>query len=300
MLVGYAAYLLVGVWLLLAPFPSAPSAGVGRIQLWLHAAGFGSIDAATAEFFSNVGLFVPLTFAVPWLVPAGPGGFGALRVSWGPRLLREASGWLLLPAAAFLASTSVEVIQALLLPDRSSTVVDIVANTLGGALGTGAAWLVLTDRKRAPRPVPADRRPRPWMLLVPGALVLVVLTSPPAQALAGRWAALLADLAERGWPGLLTDVGGWRMAVCALGFAVLAVPGTRVRPGWSATVWAGVGAAAGAVVALLDDGLWRNTSAVLSLTCAAAAGSFLGAWGTRAHQSPSAPEISSPTRKGHP
>lgn len=67
------------------------------------------------EWLSNVVMFVPIGF------------LGALAVR-PQRLL-----WVI-PACA-LASTVIELVQQAALPDRTASVADIVANTLGGVIG---------------------------------------------------------------------------------------------------------------------------------------------------------------------
>jgi len=128
-------HLTVAAWLLLAPTPEAPAAGVGRLLGWFQAIGFTGMRPATAEFWANVAVFVP-----------GP-VLAALAL---PRV--RPVRWALL---GLLASCLVETVQGLVLPARSATLVDVVANTLGACLGALlAAVLVRRLRPSTPSPCP--------------------------------------------------------------------------------------------------------------------------------------------------
>lgn len=252
--VGFTAYLLVGAWLLLRPVPDAPAAGVGVVLDWLHAAGFGSWSGADAEFLCNVLLFVPASALGPWLVPRLP------RWWW--------------PVGGVLASGFVELVQTVALPHRSGSLVDLAANSLGAVAGWGVAWLVSTDHARPA--VPTPRTPSAGPLLAVGSVALLLVTVAPEAT--RWWAAHLHRLSEAGVPGLLTDVGGWRMLASAslVGALVWALSGWE--PGWSATRWAAVGTGPGLVLAVLSGQVLANTAAAASLVLAAGCGAFVGAW----------------------
>jgi glycopeptide antibiotics resistance protein len=79
-------------------------------------------DGSVVEFWLNVILFVPL---------------GALSALIWPRI--RLWGWAL---AGLLLSSTLEWIQLQMLSERSSTSRDIIANTLGMALGAGLVWTV--------------------------------------------------------------------------------------------------------------------------------------------------------------
>jgi glycopeptide antibiotics resistance protein len=118
----WGVYLLAVAWLVWNPVPSAPTTSV----FWLSdlATGLG-VDALTpdrAELLLNVVMLVPLSLIGGLLFPR-------LRVA----------DWTTI---GFLASLLIEVVQRLLLPTRTGSSRDVVANTLGalvGALLLGAA-----------------------------------------------------------------------------------------------------------------------------------------------------------------
>lgn len=87
----------------------------------LHNTGIPAwVDYGLVETAANVLLFVP---------------FGLLVGTW------LGSRWTWLAAVAgFCLSAAVETCQALLLPERVPTLQDVLANTLGAALGTAAVY----------------------------------------------------------------------------------------------------------------------------------------------------------------
>ncbi len=74
------------------------------------------------EFVANVLVVVPVVAAASWLRP---------RVPW--------SEWT---AYGFIASVSVETVQAVFMPERSATFADVVANTAGALIGAALGWLL--------------------------------------------------------------------------------------------------------------------------------------------------------------
>ena len=125
-----AVYLVVLAVFLLLP-TSAPASwviGVGRDGVLAVGVSGDLLTTSRAEFLANVAVFVPaLTLAM---------------AVW-PRVR-----WQDCVAYGFLASLSVETVQALVFAGRSATMRDVVANTAGAALGAGlGVWL----RRRAPR-----------------------------------------------------------------------------------------------------------------------------------------------------
>lgn len=102
--------------------------GLERALLWLHARGLPEgIDLVLVEAVANVVMFVP--FGV--LVPVVLGRRGGVTVLLGA-----------------LLSGAIELTQLVLLPDRVSTVQDVVLNTLGAAVGVLVLVLLRTAVRR--------------------------------------------------------------------------------------------------------------------------------------------------------
>ena len=123
---------LLGIaWLVLNPSPAAPSRAVSGISRLVAALGLPqrAADPVLWEFVLNIALFVPLTFLALLL--------------W-PRL--GIVGWTVLGG---ILSAYLELSQWLLLPTRSPTLSDLVANTSGGLIGAvlAAATAVLLPRQ---------------------------------------------------------------------------------------------------------------------------------------------------------
>lgn len=107
-LAGYALTLtLVAFW------PTSVDAGLGRL-LRAITRRVPALTYERIEFLANVGLFVP---------------FGVLLAIV---LLR--SRYLVLPIV-FVTTFTIECVQALLLPERTPSVMDMIANTAGGCIG---------------------------------------------------------------------------------------------------------------------------------------------------------------------
>ncbi|GAA1498192.1 VanZ family protein [Paeniglutamicibacter kerguelensis] len=107
---------------------------------WLHAHGMPSfIRYKTLEFTANIALFAPLgyVFAAVWA-----------RKWWHPVLI------------GFAVSCVIEVGQALLLPNRHASSLDIVANTLGAAVGAGIFVVARRLTTLQPTAIPLSGRPR--------------------------------------------------------------------------------------------------------------------------------------------
>lgn len=138
-LTAAAVLYLAGVALVvLWPSPvDRPEAGTIQVVfVWLHAHGLPRwLGYAQLEWTSNVAFFVP---------------FGLLAVLLGAR-----------PWAAVLAgvaaSAAAETAQALFLPERTASLMDILANSLGALVGAAIAVLV-QRRQPASAPQPASRR----------------------------------------------------------------------------------------------------------------------------------------------
>ena len=131
------AYLLTVAWIVFWPSADPATASVSWMTDVLGSFGAPAwVSGAIVEFLANVALFVPLSFLGSLLIP-----------DW--RWQR----WLLL---GFCASAAIELGQLAVLPDRSATMVDVTANTLGALLG---ASLVLPLRDRVPPDERSDPRP---------------------------------------------------------------------------------------------------------------------------------------------
>ncbi len=129
LLIGaYIVYLSAVVYLVWAPNPSVPGRSV--LSLVDVAAWFGVvISSSAAERALNVLMLVPLSLL---------GGLLLRRLTF--------SDWVV---AGFALSATVEIVQRIVLPTRSGSARDIVANTLGsliGALILTAAWALWTQR----------------------------------------------------------------------------------------------------------------------------------------------------------
>ena len=137
-LVAYAAALVI---VLLNPSPAVGSElvdRVARLGAQLHLPAPLVVDARI-EFGLNVLAFMPLSLLGSLLRPTVP-----------------LSVWI---AAGFGGSLLVEALQVAL-PERSATHADVVANTLGAALGAGAAWVVRrTVRQKLARISPTGSPP---------------------------------------------------------------------------------------------------------------------------------------------
>ena len=131
-LLGYAAVLALA-------FLSPTSVRQSAMAAWLA---HGEVAQQLMEFVCNVLLVAPVT------------ALGSL--------VRPAVSWRTWTAYAFVGAVAVEATQGLLLPQRTPSLVDVVANTLGGLLGAALGLLLLSRRRTVAgtqRTPPA--RPRP-------------------------------------------------------------------------------------------------------------------------------------------
>lgn len=113
------ALLLIAFWP--TPVDRPVSGSLSSVIGWLHAHGMPRfIGYNLIEFAANIGLFMPFGYIA-----------GAVNRKW----------WFPL-ATGFAASCLIELGQALLLPNRYSSLLDIVANTAGAGLGAGVFALV--------------------------------------------------------------------------------------------------------------------------------------------------------------
>jgi hypothetical protein len=122
LLAAYLAFLAV---VLLAPSPDLPTAALAAAADWGRDAGLpeGLLIPSRLEFAANAAIVVPAPVIAARLWP---------RRTW--------TDWT---AYAFGVSFAIEAIQALVLPNRSASFVDVVANTLGACLGGLATSLTL-------------------------------------------------------------------------------------------------------------------------------------------------------------
>lgn len=121
-------YLLAMILIAFWPVPVDSSAGpeLARTLNWLHAHGIPAfVNYEFVEFSANVIFFVPLG------VFLGAG----LRRFWAAAL------------AGIVVSGLIEIGQLLFLPNRFATLTDVVANSLGCALGA-ALWLAVSRGHR--------------------------------------------------------------------------------------------------------------------------------------------------------
>jgi len=113
-------YALAVAAVVLEPFPGAANGSVDvgyRAVQALHLTSV--VTPEIVEFIWNILLFVPLTLLGSVLLP---------RLRW--------EQWV---GLALIASSTIEFVQLLMLPDRTASVRDIVSNTLGGLIGALAA-----------------------------------------------------------------------------------------------------------------------------------------------------------------
>ncbi|MGN6325859.1 VanZ family protein [Pseudolysinimonas sp.] len=89
---------------------------------WLDAHGITLVTYDRIEFAANVALFVP---------------FGLLLAG----LLRRGRRWIAL-LICIAGSAAIEIGQGLFLPDRFASLGDVLANSLGAAIGVLVVWLI--------------------------------------------------------------------------------------------------------------------------------------------------------------
>ena len=113
---------LAGAWLVFQPNAATSSGAIRLVSQVLVDQGVSYAQASeVVGFVLNVALFVPGAFAAALLWP---------RVRWWQ--------WVLVGLAI---TVSIETVQGVLLPRREAQVHDLVANTLGAALGAGVGML---------------------------------------------------------------------------------------------------------------------------------------------------------------
>lgn len=136
MTIALTAYLFVLLFALLTPSAATPSSSVSWVAEVLRSLGAPErvLVPDRVEFLCNVAILVPAS-------------------ALGSLLWRTAS-WRDWTAYGFVFAGTIEVVQGLLLPQRSATYVDVVANTLGALLG--AMLIAAARRAQAGTSQPAD------------------------------------------------------------------------------------------------------------------------------------------------
>ncbi|HEY9564368.1 MAG TPA: VanZ family protein [Nocardioides sp.] len=113
--VVFAVYVAAAAYLVFWPQPDTPAGAVLDLHTLLGRVGITFISGLVIEFVLNVALFVPLTL---------------LGVLLWPRI--SPLHWVFTGVAATFL---IEFLQYAALPDRSATLIDIVANSLGALIG---------------------------------------------------------------------------------------------------------------------------------------------------------------------
>lgn len=124
LLVLLGLYVAVLGFFLLAPTSTTPSSIFYVVSSTAEALGLpaGVVTTRRVEFLANVLVFVPVLAAV--------------------MVLRPRTSWVAAVALGFAASLAVELVQAVFLSARWATISDVVANTVGAALGAAiGVWL---------------------------------------------------------------------------------------------------------------------------------------------------------------
>ncbi len=138
LLIGSVLYLVVLA--VIAMWPSHVDSGINVVDgtfvgRWLLAQNLSYAQAYDLiQFSANVLLYLPL---------------GVLAMLVAPR-----TRWWHAVAVALAVSTVFELLQAMLRPGRTADASDVIANTLGAAVGAGLVVLMraaLTERRSAPR-----------------------------------------------------------------------------------------------------------------------------------------------------
>ena len=129
---AYVALLAV-VGFFPSPVDRPIDAPLSRIIQWCGQHGLGFITYARVEFGANIALFVPLGML--------------LALLFGPRR------WWRAPVICFVATVIIELGQGALLPQRVTSIGDVIANTIGGILGTLVAVAIIATAARNRRAI---------------------------------------------------------------------------------------------------------------------------------------------------
>jgi hypothetical protein len=127
-----AAYIvgtaLVGFWP--RPVDSGIDPSLDIVLAWLQQHGLTFMTYKHVEFTANVGFFIPLGFLIVALLPK--------------------RRWWLAMIICTAASSCIELGQGLFLSDRFASFGDVLANTVGGAVGAVIAWALFVRQGRRP------------------------------------------------------------------------------------------------------------------------------------------------------
>lgn len=126
-------YALLVAFMVFWPTPIDRGFGIPLLRFAALVRGNGMVWLAYdhVEFVANVLMFVPLGLGLTVVLPRA--------VHW------------LVPLLGLSASVSVEVVQALVLPDRFGGPMDVLANTLGATLGWAVALIARSIAARRRR-----------------------------------------------------------------------------------------------------------------------------------------------------
>ena len=127
-ILGAYVALLAVVGFFPSPVDRPIDAPLSRIIQWCGQHGLGFISYAHVEFGANIALFVPLGMLIALL--------------FGPRR------WWRAPVICFVATVIIELGQRVLLPQRVASIADVIANTIGGILGTLVAVAIIATAAR--------------------------------------------------------------------------------------------------------------------------------------------------------
>jgi VanZ like family len=123
-----AAYIagtaLVGFWP--RPVDGGIDPRLDAVLAWLRRLGLTFMTYSHVEFTANIGFFIPLGFLIAAMLPK--------------------RRWWLAMIICLAASSCIEIGQGLFLPHRFASFGDVLANTVGGAVGAVVAWGVFARR----------------------------------------------------------------------------------------------------------------------------------------------------------
>jgi len=122
-LTALAVYAVAALVLLLSP--GGPSAALGLVVTWIREAGWTDFRQGWVEVPANIALFLPFGFLLTVV----------LRRWWCGALIGIA------------LSVCVELVQ-IVLPERTASTRDVLANGAGAAIGALIAWLTVVRRRR--------------------------------------------------------------------------------------------------------------------------------------------------------
>lgn len=262
-LTRHAKALLVayGVFLFLALLSPASSLQSESVSLLGRLLGHLGVPASLTvqprlEFIMNAVIVAPVPFLGYLLFP---------RYSW--------RDWT---AMGFVGALMVEVLQALLLPERNASYADVVANTLGALLGAGLAEL---SRSSAHDPGPVRARVRRALIITyVGYLIAVgVLVLDPSQQAPGVTLSLVSRALQLLQLPVVADSRTLETLSNVALFVPLSLLGMFIWPSHRILTWTLAGALLSATIELFQLVLLPDRFATVSDVVANTAGAFLGA-----------------------